>query len=211
VGKGGHRQPRPHLRGLEEREGGSKEPQSRRLDRLEGGELRSQRTHSFARTARDRTGICRTGRRELAGSEPRGMPTPDAGDPGRYRSLRRGRGLGGTMRRSRRSLLVVVALLGVVAACVPPDPSLPPPDAPALVALDIVQAGSYAPHLLTAHGHGGPWIVRNTSDESSHCNESLLSISHCPSSLPGHRWHDSDDAGVRPCSHDAGAAHPGKR
>ena len=49
------------------------------------------------------------------------------------------------MRRVGWSLLVVVVLVGVVAACVPPGPSLPPPDDPALVALDIVPAGSYAP------------------------------------------------------------------
>ena len=78
-------------------------------------------------------------------------------------------------------------------------------------AILVERPRSWVTHSPTTHGHGGPWIVRNTSDESSHCNESLLSISHCPSSLPGHRWHDSDDAGVRPCSHDAGAAHPGKR
>ena len=52
---------------------------------------------------------------------------------------------GGTMGRNRRSLLVIVAMLGVVAACVPPDPPPPRPDDPALVALDIVPAGSFAP------------------------------------------------------------------
>lgn len=48
------------------------------------------------------------------------------------------------MCRVRRSLLAI-ALVGVAAACVPPDPSLPPTDDAALVALDVVPAGSFAP------------------------------------------------------------------
>ncbi len=39
----------------------------------------------------------------------------------------------------------LVAVAGVLAACVPPDPSLPPVDDPSIVALDVVPAGSFAP------------------------------------------------------------------
>ena len=126
----------------------------------------------------------------------------------------------------------------------------------------------------TTPGHGGPLIVRITSDESSHYNESLSSTSPwrsarsrsvrwparsnrsppgvtalpcrqatstsqfehtslnskavdmrrrssrnvrsnaCAreaSSVPGHRWHDSDDARTWSRDQDAGAADPGKR
>jgi len=46
----------------------------------------------------------------------------------------------------RRRLLLVMAVVVVLSvACVPPDPSLPPVVDPAIVALDIVPAGSFAP------------------------------------------------------------------
>ena len=56
-------------------------------------------------------------------------------------------------------------------------------------AILIERPRSWATHSPTTHGHGGPWIVRNTSDESSHCNESLSSTSPWPSAQsPSVRW-----------------------